>query len=104
VTRKHGLGGQPGCYAVDLTFRDLAGGGEPHVIGYSGDMFDHPKGPYHYGAFWAGLNDGGVSVYRHANNILDDQFRLRPWQRLSWPNIPIRYAALGYDGLSSVRH
>jgi len=74
----HGLGGNPDDYVVDLEFKDSVFSINNYRYGgrkcYSG-------GPYanYQGAYWYGLNNNQITVYRSESDSRADQVRVRIW-------------------------
>ena len=76
VTITHGLGGDPGDYVVDMTFRDQYWGSGVHQNTYGGDMRPGDVGK---GMYWEDLTATSIRVVRMSADVRCQQVRVRIW-------------------------
>jgi hypothetical protein len=78
-TLAHGLGGDPDAYIIDLQFSRTPFVSR-HQFGYGGDRSFEPGEEWDsYGAFWYGLTDEEIWVWRETEDTFVDRARLRIW-------------------------
>src|SRR4030042_2370387 len=74
----HGLGGNPDDYAVDLQFKDSVFSINNYRYGGRKCYTGTPYAQYQ-GAYWYGLNNNQITVYRLESDSRADQVRVRIW-------------------------
>jgi hypothetical protein len=73
-TLTHDLGGNPDNYVFDLQFYDSSLG--RHKQGYGGN---HASITVAWGAYWKGLDDTRIAVYRYGDDSHAEKIRVRIW-------------------------
>jgi hypothetical protein len=76
-TLTHNLGGDPDNYVVDMQFYKSSMG--RHQRYYGGYSYDVGEGPWNLGAYWEGLDDTQIKVYRHYRDGATEKIRVRIW-------------------------
>jgi hypothetical protein len=76
TTLNHNIGGNEDDYVIQLWFRDYETEGK-HNCGIGG-WENSPYATYQ-GAYWHGLTNSQIKIYRHSDDYFVDQFRVRIW-------------------------
>ena len=76
ITITHGLGGDPGNYVVDMTFKDQYWGSGVHQNSYGGDVRPGDVGK---GMYWEDITATSIKVVRMSQDVRCQQVRVRIW-------------------------